>query len=242
MEKGNIEINEINKILCDQINKQLNVLNVLFQVTHCHFPDELIFLKLSSGILKFKLFWKFLCNLDTISPHHAPLCHSLTRKDMIKPEGNPIYNFVCIHQCIHCPPFIHTRVLRLLMDVSAYQCPFIQPEFSGGLIGFLTGHPICSYLLSFVNIWLFLRKLASSCNTRLSMTSYGGHFKCCVLPIFKRTHVHGKLKPIVKIPCITYGYVAVVRAEFFKMVSVVAILDDLLKNNVLSYSSLLLIG
>ena len=28
---------------------------------------------------------------------------------------------LCLHHCIHCPPFLCKRVLRLLMDLSAYQ-------------------------------------------------------------------------------------------------------------------------
>ena len=34
-----------------------------------------------------------------------------------------------MHQCIHCSPFIHRRVLRLLMESSAYQSPLYSLNY-----------------------------------------------------------------------------------------------------------------
>ena len=65
----------------------------------------------------------------------------LTRKDMVKPYLKVIrliILYVYMYISAYIVPHLYTREL---MDLSAYQCPFIQPEFSGGLIGFFTGHP-----------------------------------------------------------------------------------------------------
>ena len=60
------------------------------------------------------LHWK----ISTLSPSCKRNVHKLSQTS-------------CVHQCIHCHPFLCRRALRLLMDPSAYQSPSIQPEFSG---------------------------------------------------------------------------------------------------------------
>ena len=85
---------DINKDTSSQVN-----------VGHCSFEREWVG-KQHSMDLQLCLHWK----ISTLSPPCVGNVHISSQTP-------------CVHQCIHCPPFLHRRVLRLLMGPSAYQSP-----------------------------------------------------------------------------------------------------------------------
>ena len=64
-----------------------------------------------------------------------------------------------MYQCIYCPPFLPRRVLRLLMDPSAYQSPFYSLNSRAGSLTNMVPniYLVCPILASFMLFCTYTR-------------------------------------------------------------------------------------